>query len=106
MRSRKSTLGGACSVLGKTLMGLPVASMVQGHPPSQVMIYIWMTGFIIDAFGAFFAHLFSADKSEVSRVMAMNQYDAGTRFATKEEAENDREDTKTMLRGKADVEDK
>ena len=106
MRSYKSTIGGACSFLGKTLMGAGVASMVAGHHPSQIMVYLWVAGFIIDAVGGFFAHLFSADKSDVRRMMMVNERDADTRFVTKEEAEMDREDTKTMLRGKADVEDK
>lgn len=105
MRSYKSTIGGACSVLGKTLMGMPVASMVAGQPPSQLLLHIWMTGFIIDAFGAFCAHLFSADKSDVRRMMERNEQEADTRFVTKEEAEITKKDTKTMLRGKADVED-
>lgn len=106
MRSIKSTFGGACSVLGKTLMGLPVANMVQGHPPSQAMIYIWTIGFLIDALGGFFATLFSADKSDVRRLMEETDEAADKKFVTKDEAENDRKDTKTMLRGKADVEDK
>ena len=83
MRSYKSTIGGACSVLGKTLMGAGVLPMVAGGPPSQLLAYIALTGFIIDAFGTFFAHLFSADKSDVRRMMARNELEADTKFMTK-----------------------
>lgn len=76
-------------MLGKTLMGLPVASMVAGNPPSKVMVYFWTTGFIIDAIGGFLGHLFSADRSDVRRMF-----------------EDSEEDTKIMLRGKVDVDKK
>lgn len=63
--------------------------MVAGGPPSQILAYVALAGFIIDALGGFFAHLFAADRSDVRRLLAESE-----------------EDTKIMLRGKADVEDK
>lgn len=83
-----------------------MASIVAGNPPSQALLHIWMLGFIIDAAGAFLATLFAADKSDVRRMMVRNELEAETRFVTKEEAETDRKDTKTMLRGKQDVKGK
>lgn len=89
MRSWKSTIGGAFSAFGTTLMGVGVLPMVAGGPPSQLLAYIALTGFILNAIGTFCAHLFSADRSDVRRMF-----------------ENSEEDTKVWLRGKVDVEPK
>lgn len=87
MRSYKSTIGGACSVLGKALMGAGVLPMVAGGPPSKLLAYIALTGFVIDAIGSFLAHLFAADRAEVQRVINATTSEAETKFLTKEEAE-------------------
>lgn len=93
MRSYKSTIGGALSVLGKTLMGAGVLPVLAGGTPSKLLAYIALTGFVIDALGSFFGHLFAADREEVQRVINATTSDAETKFITKEEVA-DKLDTK------------
>lgn len=94
MRSYKSTIGGACSAFGKSLMGIGAYSTIAAlssdtpQPLPQFVLWLWVTGFILDGLGGFFAHLFAADRSDVRRLIRQSE-----------------NDTKIMLRGKQDVED-
>jgi len=56
----KTTLGGALSALGKTLMGVGIVPQL-GGTPSKFLTGCAALGFLLDAVGGFFAHLFSAD---------------------------------------------
>lgn len=64
MKSWKTTLGGALSSLGKALMGIGIVPQLSGEP-NAMLTHIAVAGFILDAVGGFFGHLFSADQSTV-----------------------------------------
>ena len=60
-KSWKTTLGGALSALGKTLMGIGVVPQLSGEP-KPFLTYVAVAGFVLDALGSFFAHLFAVDQ--------------------------------------------
>ena len=67
MKSWKSTIGGALSALGTALVGVGVIPQL-GGVPSKVHTHIALAGFILSSLGKFFAHLFSADASELRKI--------------------------------------
>ncbi len=71
-KNYKTTLGGALSAFGKTLMGVGIVPQLSGAH-STVLTYVAMTGFICDAAGGFFGHLFSADAETVNNLIAQVQ---------------------------------
>jgi len=60
----KSTIGGAFSALGSTLIGIGVVPQLAGAP-SKTLLYVAVAGFTCQAIGQFLAHLFSADAKVV-----------------------------------------
>ena len=65
MSNYKTTIAGALSTLGKTLMGVGVLPQL-ANGSSKVLTYIAIAGFLCDAIGSFLGHLFSADAKTVS----------------------------------------
>ena len=61
----RSTIGGAFSALGKTLMGVGIVPQLSGMP-NKALTYLAIAGFVLDAIGSFFGHLFGADAKTVS----------------------------------------
>lgn len=60
MKSWQTTLGGALSALGKTLIAVGVLPQLAGVP-TKALTWIALGGFITDAVGGFFTALFAAD---------------------------------------------
>jgi hypothetical protein len=60
----KSTIGGAFSALGTTLMGIGIIPQLAGTP-NKVLLYVAIVGFVCTAIGQFLAHLFAADAKTV-----------------------------------------
>lgn len=56
----RSTLGGAFSALGTTLMGVGIVPQLAGVP-SKTLLYIALGGFVCTGLGQFFGTLFAAD---------------------------------------------
>lgn len=67
MANWKTTLGGACSAAGSALMGIGVLTEFNGTD-SNLIRGITLAGFILNAAGAFFGHLFAADAKQVSNL--------------------------------------
>lgn len=61
----RSTLGGAFSAAGTTLMGIGVISQFNGSS-THLIQGITLAGFILTAAGQFFGHLFAADAKQVA----------------------------------------
>lgn len=61
----RSTLGGACSAAGTSLMGIGVMSQFNGSSTATIKD-ITLVGFILLAAGQFFGHLFAADARSVA----------------------------------------
>ena len=61
----RSTLGGACSAAGTTLMGIGVMSQFSGAH-SGLIQDVTLVGFVLTAAGQFFGHLFAADSRQVN----------------------------------------
>lgn len=72
MKSWKSTLGGALSATGVSLVGVGVVPQLAGAP-NKFLLWLAVTGFILQALGTFFGHLFAADQSELIRVSQVTQ---------------------------------
>jgi hypothetical protein len=83
MKSWKTTLGGALSSMGKVLLGIGVVPQLSGEP-NQMLSYIAIAGFLLDAMGGFFAHLFSADQASVVNMIEKSGGD--TRWVQKEKS--------------------
>lgn len=56
----RSTVGGAFSALGTSLMGVGVIPQLAGNP-SKTLTIIATVGFVCTAIGQFLGHLFAAD---------------------------------------------
>ena len=67
--SWKTTLGGSLSALGKTLMGVGVVPQLGAGESNTWLTWIAMLGFLFDALGGFFGHLFAVDKSHVAEMI-------------------------------------
>ena len=67
MKSWQTTLGGALSALGKTLIGCGVLPQLAGAP-NKILLYIALAGFLIDGFGGFFTALFAADAKQLKNL--------------------------------------
>lgn len=65
----KSTIAGAFSALGTTLMGMGVVPQLSGTP-SKYLTYVATAGFICTAIGQFLGHLFAADAKTVNDLKA------------------------------------
>jgi hypothetical protein len=65
----RTTIGGALSALGKTLMGVGIVPQLSGTPNTYLTVCAAI-GFVLDAIGGFFAHLFAADAKEVRQLTA------------------------------------
>jgi TRAP-type C4-dicarboxylate transport system permease small subunit len=64
--SWKTTLGGALTATGHTLMGVGVIPQLAGAQ-SKALLYIALAGFILVAAGTFVTGLFAADHSQIQR---------------------------------------
>ena len=65
--SVKTTIGGAFSALGTTMMGVGVVPQLAGSP-SKMLTGIAIAGFVCNGIGAFLAHLFAADAKDLQTV--------------------------------------
>lgn len=81
-RSWKTTISGSLSALGKTLMGIGVVPQLGAGAASPWLSYIAIAGFVLDALGGFFGHLFAADKSAV--VSMIEKSGGDTQWAQKD----------------------
>jgi len=72
MKSWKSTLGGSLELLGTTLTGVGVVPSLTSMAAAEKYHWLIIAGFILKALGGFFGHLFSADTSEVKKMIAEN----------------------------------
>jgi hypothetical protein len=63
----RTTIGGAFSALGTTLIGVGVVPQL-GSAPSKLLTYVAVAGFICTAIGQFLGHLFSADAATVAEL--------------------------------------
>ena len=80
----KSTIGGAFSALGTTLMGIGIIPQLAGTP-NKVLLYVAIAGFVCTAIGQFLGHLFAADAKTVrdlSEQVQSNTIDITTAKAT------------------------
>ena len=70
--------------LGKTLMGCGMVLQIR-NGPDNFLTGLSIAGFILDALGGFFAHLFSADAKAVSEAIKASdeRTDAKIEQATK-----------------------
>jgi hypothetical protein len=62
MKDWKTTLGGALSALGTTLMGVGTVTALNGTNTKWIQ-GMMIGGFILSAFGKFFTALFTPDKT-------------------------------------------
>jgi hypothetical protein len=67
MISWKTTIGGAFSALGSTLMAIGIVPQLSGAP-SRLLSAVTIVGFVCNAVGAFLAHLFAADAADLKTV--------------------------------------
>lgn len=65
-------MGGSLSALGVTLMGVGMVPQLAGNS-SKMLTDIAIAGFILNAAGIFFGHLFAADQTMVINAMAAQQ---------------------------------
>lgn len=65
MKSWKTTLGGALSAFGTTLMGVGVVPQLSGTK-SDLLYYIALVGFLTTAAGQFFSGLYARDNDKSS----------------------------------------
>lgn len=72
MTHYKTTIGGALSALGTTLMGIGLVPQV-AEGPSEVLTYVALSGFVLNAVGTFLVHLFAADKEEVKKLIEASE---------------------------------
>ena len=72
MKSWQTTFGGALSVLGKSLIGVGVLPQLAGTP-NRTLLWIALTGFIIEAIGGFFTALFAADAKQLQSLTTQVQ---------------------------------
>ncbi len=73
----KSTIGGAVSALGSTLLGIGIVPQLAGTP-SKALLYVAIAGFIVQAIGQFLGHLFAADAAalkDLTQQVQVNQAD-------------------------------
>ena len=68
--SWKTTFGGACSSLGKTLMGIGVVPQLGSGVNNDFLTKIAVAGFILDALGTFVSNLFAVDKQALDKSVA------------------------------------
>lgn len=69
MKNWKTTIGGAFSATGVTLMGVGVVPQLQGST-SKFLTYCTIAGFVCTAIGTFLGHLFAADSETVNNLAA------------------------------------
>jgi hypothetical protein len=79
--SWKTTLGGSLSAFGKTLMGVGVVPQLGSGEHNTFLSYVAVVGFICDALGGFFGHLWAADQAAVVNMIEKSGGD--TRWAAK-----------------------
>ncbi len=65
----KSTIGGAFSAFGTTLMGIGVVPQLAGNPSKTLTVFATV-GFACTAVGQFLGHLFAADAKTVQDLSA------------------------------------
>ena len=81
MKSWKTTLGGALSTLGTTLMGIGIVPQLSGAP-SELLSILAIIGFVLNGVGGFFSKLWAADHDtmvEMAKAMKKAGMDT-TRF--------------------------
>jgi hypothetical protein len=62
MKNWKTTIGGALSALGSSLMGIGVLVAVNSTQfPTELMNGVILVGFLLSSFGKFFGLLFAQD---------------------------------------------
>ena len=84
MTSWKTTIGGALSALGTTLMGVGLVPQV-ANGPSPLLMWVSISGFIVSALGTFFSHLFAADKSDMIKRIKESESDTKQLLRKKED---------------------
>lgn len=62
MKNWKLTLGNSLQAFGTALVGVGVAPQLTGTP-SKALTFVAVAGFLANAFGIFFNHLFVADQT-------------------------------------------
>lgn len=91
-KSWQTTIGGAFSALGTTLMGIGVVPQL-GGTSNKTLTGIAMAGFICTAIGQFLAHLFAADARQLASLQrqmlqvpaAIQTGDTGRLFRTEQQ---------------------
>ena len=79
IKNYKSTIAGAFSALGSTLMGVGIIPQLNGAP-SALLTWIALAGFIINAIGSFLGHLFAADAKTLGELSTVvSEHDAAIR---------------------------
>lgn len=71
MINYKTTIGGAVSTLGSSLIGLgllPQFSTVVDSEEKAILWYLALAGYIVNIVGKFLTSLFAADATEVARI--------------------------------------
>lgn len=74
MTSLKTTVGGALQALGTSLMGIGLIPQI-ADGPSEWLMYVSLAGFVLNAIGGFFAHLFAVEKQEVKEMIKKSEND-------------------------------
>lgn len=59
-------MGGACSALGTTLMGVAVVPSLTSMQAAEQLQWLVITGFVIQALGGFFTGLFAQQAAPAS----------------------------------------
>ena len=67
MTNYKTTIGGAFSVLGTTLIGVGIVPQLAGTP-NQWLTYCAVAGFVCSALGKFLTALFAADATQLAKL--------------------------------------
>ena len=73
MKNWRTTIGGAVSVLGTSLIAGGILPQLNGAP-SKLLTYTAFTGFVLSCVGKFLTALFAADAAQVKS--RMDQIDA------------------------------
>jgi fructose-specific phosphotransferase system IIC component len=77
MNNRKTTLGGAISKAGTTMIGVGLLPQLSGLPP-KVATYVALAGFILNIIGGFITAYYAADTTTVRNIAdAVDQINQG-----------------------------
>lgn len=69
MKNWKTSLGGAFQSLGTGLMGAGIVPSLTSMTAAEELKWVVIAGFVLNAVGGFFAHLFSVDSTSIHQTV-------------------------------------